>query len=666
MTLFQGPLCFIALALGLVTAASAAEWQPNRRTAEPRYIPAPLNMPAVSDKPLPAAQAKTGILVRNPNAQRGEPEFALLDSYGRVKRYVEGSERVSLNSYVGKQVRILHDTGKTLLASQLELPLSSTRRAEPQQASAQQTAHYSNSRRRMVRLAAEEIPMTEKTPIVLEDVLSDAEKRGAAMGMEELPPVEGGMSHQAMSGPMMGEGSMQEEAMYGPDMSGEFVEDQFIPYGEGGCPNCQSGQCSGGQCSGGAGSMGSRWGGGECSCGRCQKCTDYLSCQPGSRGQFYGRAEWLLWWFDEMYIPPLVTGSTVNNNEGVLGLPGTTILYGDEGILGGSRNGLRLSLGMTVDQKRDIALQADYLSFETESESFTAGGLNGSPIVGRPFFDLVPLTDDNPIVFGRPQERAEQVNFPNGLEGDVTVTSRSEFESLGIHLRKGICCRQWCQPCGCDQCNGQLISPNYGASGGGRGVSRIDFLGGYRYVRLAESINIVEDLNVIQTPADTFIVHDGFATSNVFQGADLGFQWSWESPRWGFEFLSKLALGTNRQRADVNGSTTFSDDPNPAQGGLLALSSNIGTYERNQFAVVPEIGARTFYRLTPRLRATAGYTLLYFSNVVRPGDQIVRDINGTLVPSADLPTVDVDRPLFPWRTTDLFAHGLNVGLDYRF
>lgn len=653
MTLFQGPVRFMALALGLVSVASAAEWQPNRRTAQPRDLSQPRNMPAVNAKRLPASQAKTGILVRNANAQRGEPEFALLDSYGRVKRYVEGSERVPLDSYVGKQVRILHDTGKTLLASQLELPLTSTRLSFNTRGDAQQTAHYSNSRRRMVRLAAEEIPTTEKTPIVLEDVLSEEEKRGATMSVEELPPMEGEM----MSGPMMHDGSMHEGAMYGPEMSGEFVEDEYIPYGEGGCSNCQGGQCSGGTCG-----LGSRWSGGGCSCGRCQQCTDYLSCSPGSRGQFYGRAEWLMWWFDEMYIPPLVTGSTVQGNEGVLGLPGTTILYGNQGILGDSRNGLRFTLGMYLDQKRDLALQADYLFFESESESFTAGGQDGNPIVGRPFFDLVPIIDPdaNPIVFGRPQERAEQVNFPGGLEGDVTVTSRSEFESLGIHLRKGICCKQWCQPCGCDQCSGQVTS------GGGRGVSRIDFLGGYRYVRFAESINIVEDLNEIADVENTFIVHDGFSTSNVFHGADLGFQWSWEYPRWGFEVLSKLALGNNRQRVHINGSTTFADDPNPAQGGLLALSSNIGTYERNQFAVVPEIGARTFYRLTPRLRATAGYTLLYFSNVVRPGDQIDRDINGTLIPSADLPTVVLDRPEFTWRTTDLFAHGINVGLDYRY
>ncbi len=653
----------------MVSAASAAEWQPNRRSAQPLNLTQPRRLPAASAQPLAQTQAKTGILVRNANAERGEPEFALLDSYGRVKRYVEGSERVPLDSYVGKQVRILHDTGKTLLASQLELPLSSTRRAKPQQPSAQQTAHYTGSRRRMVRLAAEEIPNTEKAPIVLEDVLSDDEKRGAAMSMEELPPMEGELSHEAMSGPMMHEGSMQEGAMYGPDMSGEFVEDEYIPYGEGGCPNCQGGQCSGGQCQGGQCGMGSRWSGGGCSCGRCQKCTDYLSCQPGSRGQFYGRVEWLLWWFDDMNTPPLVTqGSPASGNTplnpGILGQPGTTILYGGDGILGDSRNGLRFTLGMYLDQQRDLALEADYLFFESLSESFRAGGENGTPIIGRPFFDLTPVVDPdaNPLVYLTPRESVQGVNTPNDIEGFVTVASRSEFESFGLRLRKGICCKQWCQPCGCDQCSGQV------AAGGGRGVSRVDFIGGYRYLRLAESINITEDLALIDTDAtDDFInVWDGFSTSNVFHGADLGFQWSWEYPRWGFEVLSKIALGNNRQRVYINGSTDSIEDPTPDPGGLLAQPSNIGAYERNQFAVAPEIGARTFYRITPRLRATVGYTLLYFSNVVRPGDQIDLDINTSQSPGSTPVVPAIDRPDFVWRTTDLFAHGLNVGLDYRY
>jgi hypothetical protein len=68
--------------------------------------------------------------------------------------------------------------------------------------------------------------------------------------------------------------------------------------------------------------------------------------------------------------------------------------------------------------------------------------------------------------------------------------------------------------------------------------------------------------------------------------------------------------------------------------------------------------------LTPRLRATCGYTFLYWSRVVRPGDQIDLEVNQELIPpgSGDgLPA----HPQFAFRDTDLWVHGFNVGLEYQ-
>src|SRR5204862_492234 len=70
-----------------------------------------------------------------------------------------------------------------------------------------------------------------------------------------------------------------------------------------------------------------------------------------------------------------------------------------------------------------------------------------------------------------------------------------------------------------------------------------------------------------------------------------------------------------------------------AQGGLLALPSNIGRYSRDRFAVLPEASINLGYQVTPWLRATAGYTFLYCSNVVRPGDQVNLAVNPTQLPS---------------------------------
>jgi hypothetical protein len=61
-------------------------------------------------------------LVSNPNTSSGLPPFALADQSGAIQRYVEPVPGVDLQAYVGQVVVVRHDTGRTLLASQLELP----------------------------------------------------------------------------------------------------------------------------------------------------------------------------------------------------------------------------------------------------------------------------------------------------------------------------------------------------------------------------------------------------------------------------------------------------------------------------------------------------------------------------------------------------------------
>jgi hypothetical protein len=61
-------------------------------------------------------------LVRNPNTSDGSPPYALTDQAGTIQRYVEPVPGIDLESYVGYAVIVRHDTGRTLLASQLELP----------------------------------------------------------------------------------------------------------------------------------------------------------------------------------------------------------------------------------------------------------------------------------------------------------------------------------------------------------------------------------------------------------------------------------------------------------------------------------------------------------------------------------------------------------------
>ncbi|MGG7379585.1 BBP7 family outer membrane beta-barrel protein, partial [Escherichia coli] len=69
-------------------------------------------------------------------------------------------------------------------------------------------------------------------------------------------------------------------------------------------------------------------------------------------------------------------------------------------------------------------------------------------------------------------------------------------------------------------------------------------------------------------------------------------------------------------------STTPGGQTSAVVGGLLALPSNIGNFQRNRFGVVPQVGLKVGYNLTDNLRVYVGYDFLWWCNVVRPGDQI--------------------------------------------
>ena len=90
----------------------------------------------------------------------------------------------------------------------------------------------------------------------------------------------------------------------------------------------------------------------------------------------------------------------------------------------------------------------------------------------------------------------------------------------------------------------------------------------------------------------------------------------------------------------------------------------MGTHDSQQFSLLPEIGFTLGYDLTSRLKATAGYTLLYWSNVARPGDQIDLNVDSRQFPPPQTGTFT--KPEFALHTSDFWAQGLNLGLEYRF
>src|SRR5262249_37595923 len=124
---------------------------------------------------------------------------------------------------------------------------------------------------------------------------------------------------------------------------------------------------------------------------------------------------------------------------------------------------------------------------------------------------------------------------------------------------------------------------------------------------------------------------DSFRTINNFYGIQIGTiahkQWG----PWSADVLLKVATGPTQSIVEATGSNNFGGAA-PPNVGLLVNDSNRGRYAPNSWSVVPEIGLTLGYNINPYTRLHVGYTAIYWSNVLRPGQKIDPIIDQTKVP----------------------------------
>jgi len=391
----------------------------------------------------------------------------------------------------------------------------------------------------------------------------------------------------------------------------------------GGCGECTSGSCGPSFSDCGSG------------CSGCQLCRS----QPGCA---WVRAEYLLWWVDGVNTPPLLTTSPLGVDRdaaGVIGQPGTRALFGGDDLADGARSGGRISFGLWLDPCTTTGIQGSYFGLADEREEFRAVS-GGDPILARPFFNLEP---------GMEGQDAEFISFPGLFSGQAEAHAETRLQGADVLIRRALC-RTACH--------------------------RIDLLVGWRYNRLDDKVFFQDSRTVLSgdtglTVGTEFEEFDRFETENSFHGATIGAISSFCKCRWTFELAMKLALGNNHSQVNIDGQA-ISRVPLPGGGvqeavtpaGLLAQATNIGSFENDEFAVIPELGVTIGYDVTCNLTATFGYTFIYWSNVARAGDQIDLDLNLSQLAPGGL--VGAPRPAFPWATTDMWAQGLSLGMEYRF
>ena len=633
-------LAFVALVLmGFGTPRSVAQGQTLRPPTQGRMV-------------------TLGRLIRSGQSSNGTPRFALLDDEGTLTSYVIPNAGINIASYVNQEVAVTVRRSRSsangiryLLAESIK-PMG---RGLDMPGPEVTPTIGGQTPDRIPALAAQPIPAEtyNALPSVMEavtprlqpipagrydepmaqvgyeeetlfwDDAPDTQPTGSGYSVQSEPAIQRTSHESIVGGPIYDEGYLS-----APGDGGSYGHS---------CTSC--GSDVGGGC-GNCGSMGA--------CGSA-------CCPCGPSGRFWIRGEYLLWWTKGMDLPPLVTttnGNPLPQNAGVLGANGTNVLYGDNEIFDESRGGYRVRFGTWLDQCHWKGIEFDYFRLEDETDSFSRTSV-GNPILARPFFNSNLNREDS-----------ELVAFPGLVSGTINVRADTEFMSFSPRFRCNLRCENFVpEPaCGCGQCNAcgdTACSP--------MGGQRVDFTLGYRHMSLDERLRITEQLTSTQNgTASTFNLNDTFATENSFNGAEIGIVWEYYRGPWSMEFFSRFGLGNSSRKVRIQGSTdsavqgaSFTD-----VGGLLALPSNIGTYEDDEFVVIPELGINLGYQIAPSMRFLVGYTFLYWNSVVRPGDQIDMRVNTDLLPPA-IDTTGLDVPSFAFNDSSFWAQGLSLGLDWR-
>ena len=314
-----------------------------------------------------------------------------------------------------------------------------------------------------------------------------------------------------------------------------------------------------------------------------------------------------------------------------MGAPGTTVLFGNEGLNQDGRSGGRLTLGRMLNPDCGQGLEVTFLRLVEESEQFSASGADYS-VLARPFFNTVSGQQDS-----------QRIVFPGLVEGSLNVISSTEFETFEAVFR-------------------QVYVDIPGV--------RADYFVGYRYADLKDFIRVNESKVSLSGPTigSTFSLYDEFESENKFHGGEFGIRIiKQKNFCWSFECSAQIALGNTQSLVQIDGqtiSTARDGSSTTTDIGLLTQESNIGEYQVDKFSGIAEFGINARRHFVCGLDARIGYTAFFWSDVIRAGDQIDLDINTTQIPPGQLQGAPA--PIFTAETSSFWAHGLNVGLEYSY
>ena len=362
------------------------------------------------------------------------------------------------------------------------------------------------------------------------------------------------------------------------------------------------------------------------------------ACPCKNVPRLYTNVEFLQWWFRRRptTVPLITTGDPADLIPGALGQPGTRILQSQNFQDETGHAGGRLTVGYWLDCDHCFAVEGNAFGFQERTSTARFGTPGAAPIVlARPFINANTLRED-----------ADPVALPNILGGGISFSQPERLFGGELNLRVA----------------GRPSIFSF---------STYDLLLGVRYLQLEEKLIEQEsliDLPGLGMPGNQFSMLENFTTKNRFYGGQIGTEINTRFCSVLFVTTLKVAVGYNREDAQV-GALSRVIEPDgtvttAANRGLFVQPSNAGPHKRSRLAAVPEFAFNAIYEFNDYFRLNIGYTFLFQTNVIRPGNQIDRSVN--IQALQPLGQIGPARPQFPFRESEFYAQGLNVALEFSY
>ena len=356
----------------------------------------------------------------------------------------------------------------------------------------------------------------------------------------------------------------------------------------------------------------------------------------GPLGPAWNNIELLFWWPMRQPVPPLVFG-TRSGAPPVPRRPGTILLIGGRSLDTEPSAGGRFTLGYAINDDQTAGLEVVYFFLGTRTFSESLRDIGGQT-----------------RSFGLPY-----TNAVSGADEILTLAVPGATNSL-LTASTSVRVQGW-------EVNGVANLHD------GKNV-KLNGLAGWRYFQVHEGLRLEQTQfrpigtgGVVQT-ADQFDAH------NRFHGGQFGLHADMRHGAAFCEMTAKIAFGQTYEVVKIEGMTHFAPGSlGPVLrtfggSGIFVQPSNAGRTANGVFAVVPEGTLKVGFRVGDTGRIYLGYSFIYLSDAVRPGDQIDRTLNPAQIPlvSGSGPVYNGDRPLRLVTRSDFWVQGFLLGLETRY